>query len=269
MKFAVIGHPIGHSLSPIMHLNNFEALERDDEYIALDIDPKHMQHIRDIIKEKELDGFNITIPHKETIIPYLDEISTNAEHIGAVNTVNIDGDKWTGYNTDGIGFVKGLLDNYGSIAGKNILVLGAGGASKGIVAEMMKYTERKISVANRSLERFENWNLDINQYQLDKIKPILNEFDIIINTTPVGMNESSDELIIPIEEIHANALVCDIIYIPDKTPLLRACESRGLTIYNGLDMFIYQGAESFKIWTGETADIKAMKNKVIEELKRR
>src|SRR5699024_6078317 len=108
MKFAAIGHPIGHSLSPIMHLNNFEALERDDEYIALDIDLKHMQHIRDIIKEKELDGFNITNRHKVSIISYLDKISTNAYHIRSVNSLHIDGDKWTGYNIDRIGFVKGL-----------------------------------------------------------------------------------------------------------------------------------------------------------------
>src|SRR5699024_1434124 len=135
--------------------------------------------------------------------------------------------------------------------------------------EMMKYTERKISVANRSLERFENWNLDINQYQLDKIKPILNEFDIIINTTPVGMNESSDELIIPIEEIHANDLLCDIIYIPYKSHLIKPTEISVLTIDNGLAIVIYIGADSFKIWTSELSDIKAMKNKIIEQLKSR
>lgn len=269
MKFAVIGHPIGHSLSPVMHLSNFEALGRDDQYIALDIPPERFQHIKEIIAENELDGFNITIPHKESIIPYLDEISPNAKHIGAVNTVLIRDNKWIGYNTDGIGFVKGLLDNYGSIEDKEILVLGAGGASKGIVSEMMRYTNSKISVANRTIERFNNWNLDINRYSLKDVNPILDKFDIVINTTSVGMNKSTSELIIPIEKLNEHALVCDIIYIPDKTPFLHACEKNGHSIYNGLDMFVYQGAESFRIWTNQEANIKSMKNKVMDELKRR
>lgn len=269
MNFGVIGHPIGHSLSPIMHASNFDALERDDQYIALDISPQNFKHIKDIISENELDGFNITIPHKESIIPYLDEISTSAQHIGAVNTVVIQDGKWIGYNTDGIGFVNGLINKYGSIKDKKILVLGAGGASKGIVSEMMKFTDSKITVANRSLNRFDNWQLAVDTKGLNDIKPILNQFDIIINTTPVGMNATESELIIPVEHINKNALVCDIIYIPEKTPFLQACEQEGLSIYNGLDMFVYQGAESFKIWTKQEANINTMRNKVQEELKRR
>lgn len=269
MKFGVIGHPISHSLSPIMHVANFNALGRNDQYSALDISPQDFQYIKEIIKENELNGFNITIPHKESIIPYLDEISPSAEHIGAVNTVLVKDDKWIGYNTDGIGFVKGLIDKHGPIDKDNILVLGAGGASKGIVSEMMKFTNNKITVANRSINRFDNWKLDVEAMSLTDVKDILNTFDIIINTTPVGMNESSSELIIPIENINKNTLVCDIIYIPNKTPFLQACENRGLAIYNGLDMFVYQGAESFKIWTGKEAVIEDMKNKVKNELKRR
>lgn len=269
MKFAVIGHPISHSLSPIMHRSNFESLQRKDEYIALDVPPQHFSHIKEIILENDLDGFNVTIPHKESIIPYLDNISVSARHIGAVNTVLIEDGKWTGYNTDGIGFVKGLIDTYGPIANKNILVLGAGGASKGIVSEMDKFTTSKITVANRTMERFETWNIDINKYSLEQIVLYLKDFDIVINTTSVGMNDASDTLIIPINELNKNTLVCDIIYIPEKTPFLKACEENGNTVYNGLDMFVYQGAESFEIWTGQEANIDIMKNKVIDELKRR
>ena len=104
MKFAVIGHPIDHSLSPIMHNANFKALERDDTYEALNIPPKHFHLIKEIISEKQLDGFNITIPHKESIIPYLDEIDTHASKIGAINTVKIQDGKWTGYNTDAVSY---------------------------------------------------------------------------------------------------------------------------------------------------------------------
>ncbi|PTI89336.1 shikimate dehydrogenase [Mammaliicoccus vitulinus] len=269
MKFGVIGHPIDHSLSPIMHSANFEALGRDDQYHALNVPPQHFQRIREIIKEQEFNGFNITIPHKESIIPYLDEISPSAQYIGAVNTVLVKDDKWIGYNTDGIGFVKGLIDKHGPIDENNILVLGAGGASKGIVSEMIKFTNHKITVANRSVDRFDNWQLEIKAMSLMEVKPLIHTFDMIINTTPVGMNEKSSELIIPIEKISKKALVCDIIYIPNKTPLLQACEREGLAIYNGLDMFVYQGAESFEIWTGQEANIEVMKNRVKDELKRR
>lgn len=269
MKFGVIGHPISHSLSPIMHAANFEALGREDEYEALDISPQQFKHIKDIINEKSLDGFNITIPHKESILPYLDEISSNAKQTGAVNTVLIRDNKWIGYNTDGIGFVKGLMEHYGSIQNRKILVLGAGGASKGIVSEMMKFTDQKITVANRTLSRFDNWQIDIDKKSLEEVQSSVHTFDIIINTTPVGMNVQQSEYIIPIEKICKNSLVCDIIYIPNKTPLLQACEQAGIAIYNGMDMFVYQGAESFKIWTGQDAQIESMRNKVKEELKRR
>ena len=269
MKFGVIGHPISHSLSPIMHAANFEALGREDEYGALDIPPEQFKHIKEIINEKALDGFNITIPHKESILPYLDEVSSNAKHIGAVNTVLIQDNKWIGYNTDGIGFVKGLIEHYGSIQDRKILVLGAGGASKGIVSEMQKFTNHKITVANRTMSRFDNWQIDIETISLTDVQSVLQTFDIIINTTPVGMNTQHSEFIIPVEKISKNSLVCDIIYIPDKTPLLQACEQAGIAIYNGLDMFVYQGAESFKIWTGQEAHIESMRNKVQEELKRR
>ncbi|MCY1029530.1 shikimate dehydrogenase family protein, partial [Mammaliicoccus sciuri] len=104
---------------------------------------------------------------------------------------------------------------------------------------------------------------------LTDVQSILHTFDIIINTTPVGMNTQHSEFIIPVEKISKSSLVCDIIYIPDKTPLLQACEQAGIAIYNGLDMFVYQGAESFKIWTGQEAHIESMRNKVQEELKRR
>lgn len=127
MKFAVIGHPIDHSLSPLMHHANFKSLNLDYDYEALNIPPTHFEHIRDIISEKELDGFNVTIPHKERIINYLDGMSDEARAIGAVNTVKVENGKWMGYNTDGTGFVKGLQVKYGDLTGAHILILGAKG----------------------------------------------------------------------------------------------------------------------------------------------
>lgn len=265
MKFAVIGHPIDHSLSPVMHHANFKSLKLDAEYEALNIPPAHFEHIRDIITEKGLDGFNVTIPHKERIIPYLDEISDEAQAIGAVNTVKINNGKWIGYNTDGTGFVKGLQAKYGDLHEARILILGAGGASKGISFALNQVTKHPIAVANRSMSRFDDWKLPIQPYHLETVPTIAHEFDIIINTTPVGMNQSQ-ESIITFEQLKTDVLVCDIVYIPLETTFLKEAAQKQCHTYNGLDMFVYQGAESFKIWTGLNSDITKMRETVLKKL---
>ena len=139
MKFAVIGDPISHSLSPLMHNKNFESLDLKFTYEAVNVPIENFKHIREIIEEKHLDGFNITIPHKERIIPYLDEIDAQSSSVGAVNTVLIRDGKWIGYNTDGIGYVTGLKQVYNDLENAYILILGAGGASKGIANELIKF----------------------------------------------------------------------------------------------------------------------------------
>ncbi|MEJ7540612.1 shikimate dehydrogenase [Staphylococcus intermedius] len=265
MKFAVIGHPIDHSLSPHMHHANFKSLNLDYGYEALNIPPAHFEHIRDIISDKALDGFNVTIPHKERIIEYLDEMSDEARAIGAVNTVKIENGKWIGYNTDGTGFVKGLQAKYGDLTDAHILILGAGGASKGIAYALSQVTDKPISVANRSMSRFKDWQLDIQSYSLQDVASIAHQFDIIINTTPVGMHQSQ-ESVMSFEQLKPDVLVCDIIYIPFQTAFLKEAAEKECATYNGLDMFIYQGAESFKIWTGLDSDIMTMRNAVIKKL---
>lgn len=268
MKFAVIGHPIDHSLSPIMHDANFKSLKRDDTYEALNIPPKHFHLIKEIINEKELDGFNITIPHKESIIPYLDEIDDHAQKIGAINTVKIENGRWLGYNTDGVGYVKGLQAVYPNLEDAKILLIGAGGASKGLAAALNEIVKAPLTVANRTMRRFETWDLAVEQFTLSEAEQALNQFDIVINTTPAGMNQNKD-VVIALDNLAPHTLVSDIVYVPAKTPILALAEAKGNPIYNGLDMFVNQGAESFKIWTGQDADTDTMKNAVIEQLKRR
>ncbi|MGJ5711808.1 shikimate dehydrogenase [Staphylococcus auricularis] len=265
MKFAVIGHPIQHSLSPVMHNANFSALGEDHTYEALDIPEQHFRHIKDIIAEKDLNGFNVTIPHKEHIIPYLDDIDPKARDIGAVNTVHIKDGRWIGYNTDGIGYVKGLHAVYPNLNEARILILGAGGASKGIAHALDDVVSKPISVANRTMRRFENWNLEVQQLSLDEAENTLEQFDIIINTTPAGMNGDTGQ-VISLENIAPKTLVSDIVYIPAKTPILLDAEQKGNPIYNGLDMFVYQGAESYQIWTGHQANIDIMKDIVLQHL---
>lgn len=265
MKYAVIGSPIDHSLSPVMHNANFKALGLDHDYEALNIDPSNFDSIKEIIKNQNLSGFNVTIPHKENIIPYLDEIDEQSKTVGAVNTVKIHDNKWIGYNTDGIGYVEGLKTVYPDLSNAYILIIGAGGASKGITNELMKHVNPKITVANRTLSRFDNWQMNINKIGLNDAEKALSEFDIIINTTPVGMNNNSD-LVINLDNLAPHTLVSDIVYIPFKTPILKTAEAKGNPIQNGLDMFVNQGAESFKIWTDLTPNYDVMKDTVLNHL---
>lgn len=261
----MIGHPIDHSLSPVMHNANFTALNYKANYEALNIPETDFHLIKEIIDEKSIAGFNVTIPHKERIIPFLDEIDEQSKTVGAVNTVKIKNGKWIGYNTDGIGYVTGLNQIYPDLKNASILILGAGGASKGIANELSKYVDYKLTVANRSKQRFKHWTLDINKISLEEAEADLASFDIIINTTPAGMNQNKD-IVIDLERLDVRTLVSDIVYVPFKTPILKMAEAKGNPIYNGLDMFVYQGAESFKIWTNKMPDIKVMKDAVLKHL---
>ncbi len=265
MKFAVIGHPIDHSLSPIMHQTNFKSLYLNDQYEALNIPEQDFHHIKDIISERDLDGFNVTIPHKERIIPFLDSLTEEAQAIGAVNTVQIINNQWIGHNTDGLGFVKGLQSKYGDLSDAQILILGAGGASKGIAYALKKVCKLPITVANRTMARFDSWKFDVLKYTLNEVHPLLETFDIIINTTPVGMHQSTDS-IITFQKLKPSVLVCDIIYNPLQTSFLKQAAQKGYRIYNGLDMFVFQGAESFKIWTGLESNISEMRQAVLKKL---
>ncbi|WP_436866407.1 shikimate dehydrogenase [Staphylococcus pseudoxylosus] len=265
MKYAVIGNPIVHSLSPIMHNANFKALNNPSSYEAINIPEDQFHLIKEIINEKALSGFNVTIPHKENILPYLDEIDDQSKTVGAVNTVKIEDGKWIGYNTDGIGYVTGLKQVYPDLENAYILILGAGGASKGIANELVKHVHSKLTIANRTLKRFENWDLDVNQITLEEAEQALDEFDIVINTTPAGMHENK-EVVINLDHLDSRTLVSDIVYVPFKTPILEIADAKGNPIHNGLDMFVYQGAESFKIWTNELPQIQIMKEAVLKHL---
>lgn len=264
MKFAVIGHPIKHSLSPLMHHANFKALQLDYDYEALHIDPKHFHHLRDIIHEKHIDGFNVTIPYKVDMLNVVDVIDKEAQMIGAINTVHIKEGIWYGYNTDGAGFEASISAYIGD---KNIIVLGAGGASRAIYYKLAQ--KNHVTVLNRNLERIRSWPFKVEVNTYDHVHDaIIQQADIVINTTPVGMKGFDHEALIDVSQLKHSAVVCDIIYTPEKTPILLAAEEQGLTTINGLDMFINQGALSFEIWTGKKAHRTTMKKAVREYLQR-
>jgi len=253
MNFAVIGHPISHSLSPVMHHANFKSLGLDYSYIALDIHPNHFHHVRDIIADREIDGFNVTIPFKTAIIDYLDEVDNHALKMGAVNTVKIVDGKWTGYNTDATGFIESLPPR----SYNNVLLIGAGGASRAI-AQGFGAKGADVTVANRSPERLTDWPFEVHKITLEDIEHFADRADLLINTTPVGMTGFEDEALYDFKVFHPDAVVADIIYTPSMTHFLKLADSLGLTTVNGLGMFINQGAQSFEIWTGIKADRTAM-----------
>lgn len=264
MNFAVIGHPIGHSLSPVMHHANFKALGRDDEYSALSIDPKHFHHIKDIIAEKALDGFNVTIPFKIEIMKYCDEIDVAAQMIGAVNTVRIQDGKWIGYNTDGIGYLLSIDDVLKE--NMNILILGAGGASRAISYTLK--AKHQVTVVNRTLERMKDWPFQVKCVTYKQLDD-LSVYDLVINTTPVGMTGFDESQLIHCQALNKACVVSDIIYTPEKTAFLKEAALQDLNIINGLGMFVMQGAKSFEIWTGQAANIDAMTHAVQTTLKGR
>ncbi|TDM04402.1 shikimate dehydrogenase [Macrococcus carouselicus] len=263
MKFAVIGHPISHSLSPVMHHANFRSLGLDDSYIALDIHPTHFHHIRDIIAEYELDGFNVTIPFKTEIMTYLDEVDDDAGEIGAVNTVKIVNGRWIGYNTDGTGFIESLPEM--ELDGLNVLLIGAGGASRAI-AQAFKTYGAGITVANRTAERMADWPFAVTKIPLTEIDEYAKLADLLINTTPVGMSGFNACSLYDFKSVNPAAIVAEIIYTPSMTPFLLEAERRNLQTINGLGMFVNQGAQSFEIWTGLKADRHIMTKKVQQHL---
>jgi len=275
---AVIGHPIGHSLSPLMHNTVFNELNINSVYLAFDIKPEDIGRFVEGAGAMGIVGINVTIPHKVGIMKHLDEISREAELIGAVNTVRF-GDKIKGYNTDGLGCVRALQESGEEIAGKNIFIIGAGGAARAIVFQCV-LEGANVTITNRTEEMFmaEDLSADIKN-KLNKIIPVidfdneaiadaLNNSDILIHTTPVGMFPNVDNCIIPGEIIPPHLTVMDIVYNPVETKFLKLAAGNGCKIVPGIGMFVHQGAEALKIWfPGIEPPVDLMKKVVMAKFK--
>lgn len=267
----LIGHPVEHSFSPPMHNAAFEKLDMDYVYTAFDVDPKNLENA--IIGAQALDikGFNVTIPHKIEVMKYLDEIDEVASLIGAVNT--IDFKELKGYNTDGIGAIKAISE-VTKIKNKNVLIAGAGGASRAISFYIAKYGADKLTILNRNVEKADKLAFDVSDSGLmdnvssDSMENMnLDDVDILINTTPVGMHPNVDDTPIALAgDMHEGLVVFDAVYNPNETGLLKeAIKANAKPVY-GIKMLLYQGAESFNIWTGKKAPIDVMEDALIKTL---
>lgn len=258
----LIGHPVEHSFSPIIHNYLFEKHNLNLKYLCFDIKDECLEDSIKGMKSFNILGANVTIPYKVDIMKYLDYIDKNAKLIGAVNTIKNENGKLKGYNTDGLGFVKSILDSGYNIKNKNVMILGAGGGCRSIAVEIASNRANSITIRNRSVDKAKNIsdmltdNFNIKTYYDDiniKIED-LNDIDILINTTSLGMAPNINTM--PIDEnikINKKMLVCDIVYNPNETKFIKWAKNNNLDIVYGIDMLINQGLNSFNIWTGNEA----------------
>ena len=260
--YAVFGNPVAHSLSPVMHNCAFQKIGHNGIYVAL--------RVRDIaaavsaIRCLAIQGVSVTVPHKTAVIPLLDHIDSLALDIGAVNTIlNQDSRLW-GYNTDAPAAVRALKETI-SLSGRQIAILGAGGAARavgfGLVAE-----KASVVVVNRTVSRGKRLaaDLDADFRPIDAFHPA--DGTILINTTPVGMWPHVDATPFPAGRLHPGMLVMDIIYNPLRSRLLREAAAKGCRVVNGVPMFVYQGALQFERWTGKPAPVDVMRQVVNDAL---
>lgn len=260
----LIGHPVEHSFSPPMHNAAFNALNMDWTYVAFDVEPSNLKSAIDGARSLNIKGLNVTIPHKIEVMKYLDEIDEVARLIGAVNTIDFRNMK--GYNTDGIGAVK-AIEEVTSIKNKNVVVAGAGGASRAISFYIAKYGAESITILNRNVDKASDLAKDINLIDdvradsISQINDYVCEADILIDTTPVGMHPNVDaDAIVGADDMHEDLVVFDAVYNPNETSLIKqAIKANAKPVY-GIKMLLYQGVESFKIWTGQNPPVDVMED---------
>ena len=260
--YAVFGDPVAHSLSPAMQNRAFTATGHNGVYVAVRV--RDIEAAADAVRSLSIRGVSVTVPHKTTVIPFLDEVDADARSIGAVNTiVNQDG-RLRGYNTDAPAAVRALKE-MASLAGRQVAILGAGGAARaigfGLAAEKVP-----IVIVNRTPTRGKDLaeRLGAGFEPVEAFQP--DDGTILINTTPVGMWPQVDAVPIPSDRLRPGMMVMDIIYNPLQSRLLQEAAAIGCPVLNGLPMFVYQGALQFKLWTAQEAPLAAMMQVVEEAL---
>jgi shikimate dehydrogenase len=273
----IIGHPVSHSLSPVMHNAAIEALGLDYVYVPFQVAPEHLSMAVHGLRALGVQGFNVTIPHKSAIMSLLDSISPEAELCGAVNTVNLENNLLVGYNTDGAGLLKSLSNDLGfRPSGTTVLILGAGGAARGALASLCKAGVSRVIVANRTRERgealvetfrdrFGNVSFQLCSLEAGDLEEHLTAAHLLLNTTSVGMNGSSFDGL-NLAQMADCAMIYDMVYSPAETPLLAEARGKGLAYANGIGMLVAQGEAAFSIWTGVEPPSGAMKEALISEI---
>jgi shikimate dehydrogenase len=271
--YALIGCPVHHSLSPLMHNDAFQQLGIEAYYHAFHVESEHLEEAITGLKALGISGANVTIPHKTAVIPLLDEIDETAQRIGAVNTIVNENGRLIGYNTDGLGFVRALCEEVKTeITGKRILLIGAGGAARGIYFTLANGNAERIDICNRTKTKAEqlieeyDFSLASTAYSLQEAEERLADYDMIINTTSVGLYPDVEAIPLSLANMKEGTIVSDIIYNPLETKWLQEARKRNAIVQNGVGMFVYQGALAFEKWTGIFPNVERMKQIVIQQL---
>ncbi len=267
---AVIGDPVGHSVSPVMHNAGYATLNLPYVYTAFSVKPALLGEALQSMKALGIRSFSVTLPHKQTVLPFLDVVDPIAKKIGAVNTIINEDGRLTGYNTDWEGAMR-MLEEQTPLKGKKVVVLGAGGAARGVVYGLVQRNARDIVVVNRTIERAKELAEDFS-VRFDDMQTIgdhLSNADILFNTTTIGMTPHADESPVKKADLRPQLLVADAVFNPWKTKLLREAEEVGCHVALGYRMLLWQGVVQFELATGEKAPVAAMDAAVMEALQKK
>ncbi|MCB9030350.1 MAG: shikimate dehydrogenase [Deltaproteobacteria bacterium] len=265
IKNIVIGDPISHSLSPAMHNAAYRELGIDSQYCfdARLVTPTDLPNFIQLLKTGEYRGVSVTIPHKQSVMQFMDFLSDDAAKIGAVNTIFFRDDTLHGFNTDWVGFARALKQKV-DLNGKHVALLGAGGAARAICYALAKH-DLTVKIFNRTDVRAQELALEFEfEYGTFGQLSSLYDFDLIINASALGL--STDQNLISPDWLHSKQLVVDIVYSPAETSLLRNAKLSGAEIVYGYEMLLYQGVEQFQIYTGHDAPIEVMRQALLEKL---
>lgn len=269
----LFGHPVSQSMSPLMFNTAFASEQIDMVYTAFDVHPEQLAEAVAGIRALGLVGVNVTIPHKVSIIPYLDEIDPLAQRIGAINVVVNKQGRLIGYNTDGMGYVRSLLDETGvQLSEQRVTMVGAGGAARAVACTLAEQGIKEIRIVNRSRERAEQLAeqlkslVPVQVVDANGFEQAVAEATLLINTTSIGMYPNTEEIPVPAEWLHADLVVSDLIYNPLETKLLAEARKAGAKTHSGLGMFINQGALAYELWLGQPAPVQRMREEVLRQL---
>jgi len=276
----LIGYPVEHSMSALMHNAAFEELGLGYHYELKSVRPEALgRFTADEMRDDAVRGANVTIPHKVSIMRHLDEVDPEAAAIGAVNTIVNEGGWLKGYNTDGRGAMRALEEAHGDLRGMKSVMIGAGGAARAIGRHLSTVVD-ELSILNRTASRAESLasglvslpgcNASVTAAALtrENLRSKLVEADVLINATPLGMTPDTDKSPVDSDLLHPGLLVFDTVYNPLKTRLLREAEEAGARTLTGAKMLAYQGAASFELWTGARAPEELMFEVVVDALRR-
>ncbi len=272
----IIGWPVAHSLSPVMHNAAFDHLGLDFCYVPFSVKEGCLDLAIRSIPALNIAGLNVTIPHKESVIRYLSEISNEAKIIGAVNTIKVLDDKLIGYNTDGIGFTASLEEAGHPVRDHSLLILGGGGAAKAVVFQSAAEGAREIVIANRTVSKarflrretethFPSIKVDATGIGYEELKAAVDRVDIVVNATSIGLRRE-DPSPVPKELLHKGLFVCDLIYNPPQTALIGYAKELGCQFINGIGMLLHQGGAAFKLWTELDPPLEVMRKALKEAI---